>query len=214
MKDVEKLVQSMDKSKNRVEEIVAIGTSTGGPKTLEVVIRHLPSHYPYPILVVQHMPSGFTKAMADRLNAISSLTVSEAIHGEVLEPGHVYIAPGNHHMQVKRSQAYHYFLQIDGTTPPRGGHRPSVDVLFESLAPLHEVKKTIILLTGMGSDGTAGLRKIKEVSNPKEVTAIGESEESCVVFGMPKAAIEEGLIDLILTKEKIAEYLRAKVSGR
>lgn len=198
----------------RIEEIVAIGTSTGGPKALEHILTRLKPIFSFPILIVQHMPSGFTKAMADRLNQLTPFPVKEGSQGEIVMPNHVYIAPGNRHMRVRIMNNKQLYLDMDEKTPPKGGHRPSVDLLFESLIPLTEVKKTIIILTGMGNDGTEGLRKIREASRPDEVIAIGESKDSCAVYGMPRAAYEAGLIDFMLTQEEIADYLNQHATGR
>lgn len=204
--------QAKGRNGERIEEIVAIGTSTGGPRTLELILTRLTPTFPFPILIVQHMPSGFTKAMAERLNQITPFPVSEGRQGERIRASHVYIAPGNRHMRVRRMGIDSLYIDLDEKTPPKGGHRPSVDLLFESLSSLAEVRKTIILLTGMGNDGTEGLRKVKALAD-REVVAIGESEESCAVYGMPKAAHEAGLINRMLKKEEIADYLNLKASG-
>ncbi|AGT31556.1 chemotaxis protein CheY [Geobacillus genomosp. 3] len=179
--------------------IVAIGTSTGGPRALETVLTQLPSGLAAPVVIVQHMPKGFTKSLADRLDALSAITVKEAEDGEVLRNGTAYIAPGGVHLAVSEENGV-LKARFDAS-PPRAGHRPAVDVLFESLAAIRRCRKVAVIMTGMGSDGTAGLKKLKESGDTK---AIAEARETAVVFGMPKAAIEAGVIDAIAPLDAIA----------
>ena len=182
--------------------LVALGTSTGGPKALQVVLAAIPVDFPAPIAVVQHMPAGFTKSLAQRLNTLSQIRVTEAEDGEILEPGTAYIAPGGYHFEVRqvngRLQAHLHQAE------PRGGHRPSVDVLFESLSRLTNVDKWAIIMTGMGNDGTKGLKAMKEHGS---VTSIVEDESTCVVYGMPRSAVQAGLADNIAPVDKIPELL-------
>lgn len=182
--------------------LVVLGTSTGGPKALQVVLTALPADFPAPIAVVQHMPAGFTKSLAQRLNTLSHIRVTEVQDGELLEPGTAYIAPGGYHFEVRlvngRLQAH---LQQE---EPRGGHRPSVDVLFESVSRLTNVDKWAIIMTGMGNDGTKGLKMMKEHGL---VTSIVEDESTCVVYGMPRSAVLAGLADNIAPVDKIPELL-------
>ncbi|WP_110113026.1 chemotaxis response regulator protein-glutamate methylesterase [Bacillus sp. CGMCC 1.16541] len=189
------------------KKIVCIGTSTGGPKALQEVLKGLPKQIDAPIVIVQHMPSGFTKSLATRLNALCSIPVKEAENGEVLKSGTAYIAPGGLHLTVKKVGAS-LALNLDKSEPIRG-HRPAVDRLFESISLLHDYKRIAVILTGMGSDGTEGLKKLKGSGNTK---AIAESEETSVVYGMPKAAIATSLVDcvepLYRISNKITEYIK------
>lgn len=185
------------------DKIVLIGTSTGGPRALQHVITKLPESISAPILIVQHMPPGFTKSLAERLNHISKIPVKEAEHGEVIESGTAYIAPGGFHMKMKKN-GHHYEIVLDDKEPPRSGHRPSVDVMFESVGQYAELDKIAVIMTGMGNDGSKGLMALKESGN---VIAIAESAETCIVFGMPKAAIETKLVDEVVNVDKIAETI-------
>ncbi len=178
--------------------IVAIGTSTGGPKALQEVLPNLPSNFPYALLIVQHMPAGFTKSLANRLNSLSEIEVMEAEDGQLIEKGKAYIAPGQYHMVInKRGDQYYIRLNQE---PPVGRHRPSVDVMFASLKGI-EMDTIAVVLTGMGNDGTKGLLDLKSKSN---TIAIAEAEETCVVFGMPKSAIQSGMIDQIVPIQNIS----------
>lgn len=175
---------------NGRKKMVVIGTSTGGPRALQTVLSGLPEDIDAPVLIVQHMPPGFTKSLAERLNQICSIHVKEAEHGEIVKKGTAYIAPGGFHMKVKVvGSALSIFL--DGDEPPQGGHRPAVDVLFES-ASLTGKDLIAVIMTGMGADGTKGLRQLKNRNN---VVAIAESQQTCIVYGMPKSAVESNLID-------------------
>jgi len=179
--------------------IVAIGTSTGGPRALETVLTQLPPHLAAPVVIVQHMPKGFTKSLANRLDALSAITVKEAEDREVLRNGTAYIAPGGVHLAVAEGDGV-LKARLD-ESPPRAGHRPAVDVLFESLAAIRRCRKVAVIMTGMGSDGTGGLKKLKESG---DVKAIAEARETAVVYGMPRAAIEAGVIDVIAPLDVIA----------
>ncbi|MBA2873973.1 protein-glutamate methylesterase/protein-glutamine glutaminase [Thermaerobacillus caldiproteolyticus] len=193
----------------RQKKIVCIGTSTGGPRALQQVLTQLPKHIAAPIVIVQHMPKGFTKSLAQRLDSLSRIHVKEAEDGEVLQNGTAYIAPGGFHLLVARSGEA-LVARVEQSLP-RNGHRPSVDVLFESVSDLSDYEKIAVIMTGMGSDGTAGLRKLKESGNTK---AIAESEETAVVFGMPKAAIAANIVDHVTPLEKIAETMMKYVDGQ
>lgn len=190
------------------DKIVLIGTSTGGPRALQHVITKFPASIPAPILIVQHMPPGFTKSLAERLNHISKIRVKEAEHGDVLESGTAYIAPGGFHMKMKKN-SQHYEIALDDKEPPRAGHRPSVDVMFESVSQYAELDKIAVIMTGMGSDGSKGLMALKKNGN---VIAIAESAETCIVFGMPKAAIETKLVDEVVNVDEIAETIMKYLS--
>lgn len=180
--------------------IVAIGTSTGGPKALQTVLSSLPKNFPAPIVIVQHMPSGFTKSLADRLNNLCNIEVKEATDGEQLKPGTAYIAPGNYHMTVTNQLSISTFVGEE-----RGGHRPSVNTLFESVAELSGLNKIAIILTGMGKDGAVGVRKIKE--QDERAVVIVESEETAIINGMPKAALQTGYVTEVVRLERIGERI-------
>jgi two-component system chemotaxis response regulator CheB len=167
------------------ERIVAIGTSTGGTQALEVVLTALPRVSPG-IVVVQHMPEKFTAAFAERLNRVSQLDVKEAADGDRILPGRALIAPGGRHMMVKRSGAYYHVEVADGPLVSR--HKPSVDVLFRSVAKYAGRNALGIIMTGMGDDGARGLKEMRDAG----ATTIAQDEASCVVFGMPKEAIKLG----------------------
>ncbi|MBJ6363397.1 chemotaxis response regulator protein-glutamate methylesterase [Paenibacillus sp. GCM10012307] len=187
-------------------DIVAVGTSTGGPRALHQLIGDLPAGFPAPVLVVQHMPPRFTRSLAQRLDSLSRLAVVEAEQGQQVEAGHVYIAPGGLHMELmERKNRYYIHLS---ETPPRSGHRPSVDVLFESLLPYPKLRRHAVIMTGMGSDGAKGMKLLVEQNIP---TAIAEAEETCVVFGMPRSAIEAGAATTVLPLHSIGSYLVSAV---
>jgi len=186
--------------------IIAIGTSTGGPRALHRLLSELPGDLPAPLLIVQHMPPKFTYSLAQRLNIHSALTVKEAEDGEPVRPGFAYIAPGGRHMELAASGRQYVIRLTDG--PQRNGHRPSVDVLFESLVPFTELARHAVVMTGMGSDGAKGMRALADHG---AVTTIAEAEETCVVFGMPRSAIEEGAASLVLPLHDIPARLTEAV---
>lgn len=178
-------------------KLIALGTSTGGPRALQNVIPLLPADLPCGMVVVQHMPAGFTKSLAERLNGLSKVTVKEAEDNDIIKPGHVYIAPGNYHMTVKSSGSDRVIsLNQD---PPLGSHRPAVDIMFDSVVQFGRDVVSVIL-TGMGCDGAAGMKKIKSAGG----YVIAESSESCVVYGMPKAVVDSGIADEILPVQQVA----------
>lgn len=202
---------TVKQSSERIDRLVAIGTSTGGPRALQKVISALPERFQAPVLVVQHMPPNFTKSLAMRLDATSAVKVVEAADGDRLRNGVVYIAPGGWHMIVKRDDSgYRICLTKEA---PRGGHRPSVDMLFDSLLPFRELKRHIVLMTGMGSDGAKGMQALKQAG---ALSTIAESSETCVVYGMPRAAVELNCVTDELPLHRIAAKLTelvAKDSG-
>ena len=171
--------------KKTTERIVAIGTSTGGTQALELILTALPRDCPG-IAVVQHMPEKFTAAFAARLDTLCEVSISEAVDGERLLPGHVFIAPGGKHLMLRRSGAYYYAEVIDGPLVNR--HKPSVDVLFRSVAKCAGPNATGIIMTGMGDDGARGLLEMREAGAP----TAAQDEATCVVCGMPKEASRLG----------------------
>lgn len=180
--------------------IIAIGTSTGGPKALQSVIPQIPADINGSIVVVQHMPEGFTKSLAARLDSMSNVKVKEASNGEKLQKGYCYIAPGNYHLTVKEDNGITIVLNQNSAV---SGHRPSVDVMMESVSNIRSLKKIAVIMTGMGSDGANGIKKIYESGG----YTIAQDEESSVVFGMPKAAINNGCINKVLPLSEISKEI-------
>ncbi|WP_163101524.1 protein-glutamate methylesterase/protein-glutamine glutaminase [Peribacillus alkalitolerans] len=184
------------------KKVVCIGTSTGGPRALQYVLTNLPKDINAPIFVVQHMPPGFTKSLATRLDSLSHIKVKEAEDGEIVQNGTAYIAPGGFHLKV-REIGKSLAIQLDQSAQ-RNGHRPSVDVMFESISLLSDYSAIAVVMTGMGVDGSRGLIDLKNNMNAK---SIAESQESSIVFGMPKAAIATNLVDEIEHVESIADCI-------
>lgn len=187
--------------------VIAIGTSTGGPKALQVVIPKLPASLPAPVFVVQHMPPSFTGSLARRLNQISGVRVKEAEHNETAENGVVYIAPGGSQMRVGKKEG-RLFLSVT-QEEANEGHRPSVDVLFKSLSALNHVRVTAAVLTGMGRDGAEGVRQLLEHHSSR---IAAESETTAVIYGMPKAAARIAGVENIAL-EHIPAFLTRDFSG-
>jgi two-component system chemotaxis response regulator CheB len=177
--------------------IVVIGASTGGVEALKRLLAGIPADCP-PILVTQHMPPRFTEAFAQRLNRELAMTVSEAKHDEPIEPGHVYIAPGSHHLEIGRSGTQKRCVLSDG--PPVSGHRPSVDVLFRSAARTVGHTAVGVILTGMGKDGAAGLLDLRKTG----AITLGQDEESALIYGMPRAAFDCGAVMQQLSLDRMA----------
>ena len=182
------------------DRIIALGTSTGGTQALEAVLRSLPPTVPG-IVVVQHMPEKFTALFAQRLNHICALEVLEAQDGQRVMPGRALIAPGGRHMSVRRSGAQYLVEVRDG--PPVNRHRPSVDVLFRSVAKCAGRNALGVIMTGMGDDGARGLREMFDAG----AQTIAQDEASSVVFGMPKEAIRLGGVSRICTLDEVAELI-------
>ena len=179
------------------EQLVAIGTSTGGTQALEAVLRGLSRVCPG-IVIVQHMPEKFTAAFAARLDSLCEIEVREAKNGDRVMPGRALIAPGGRHMRLRRSGAYYYAEVLDGPLVNR--HRPSVDVLFRSVAQFAGKNALGIIMTGMGNDGARGLQEMHELG----ALTVAQDEASCVVYGMPKEAVKLGAVDKVLPLSAIA----------
>jgi two-component system chemotaxis response regulator CheB len=199
--------QSRSKVAGAASGIIAAGASTGGTEALRVLLAAMPTDCP-PIVIVQHMPEGFTRAFADRLNKECVIEVEEARDGTRLQTGKALIAPGNRHMLVNRSGEELVVQVVDGPLVSR--HRPSVDVLFRSVASSVGAKAVGVIMTGMGDDGAQGLCEMKEAG----ATTIAQDEPSCIVFGMPKEAIARGAVNLVLPLERIAGTALNLQSGR
>lgn len=183
------------------DKVIAIGASTGGTVALAKLFSELPANLPG-IVVVQHMPAGFTDSFAKRLDSESKLIIKEAIDGDPLVSGQVHIAPGAKHLSIKRSGAKYFIRVTDGPLVNR--HKPSVDVLFRSVANEVGPNATGVILTGMGDDGAQGLLEMKQAGSFN----LAQDEKSSLVFGMPKVAIDKGGVDKILSLEKIIDYIK------
>ncbi|HEX3601926.1 MAG TPA: chemotaxis response regulator protein-glutamate methylesterase [Lacipirellulaceae bacterium] len=187
--------------------IVAIGISTGGPNALQYVLSQIPADFPASILIVQHMPEGFTEMFAKRLDECCALDVQEARSGDLLVAGRVLICPGNRHIMVRRMPRGDMAVLSDGA--PVNGHRPSADVLFHSVAQQFGITAVGLLMTGMGEDGAEGLGALKAAGG----ATIAQSEDTCVVSGMPRAAISKGYADKVIPLEGIAAHLLQYYGG-
>ena len=198
-----KMVDIVKKNSVKVPgtKIVAIASSTGGPKALQSVIPKLPKDLDAPVLVVQHMPKGFTASLAERLNDLSEITVKEAVEGEELKKGTVYIAMGGKHMNVKTTSAGKYTIHLSDE-PTREGVKPCANYMYESLMDSKFDNIVCVVMTGMGADGTEG---IKNLETKKKVHVIAQDQESSIVFGMPKSVINAGLSDQVVGLEHIAQ---------
>ncbi len=189
------------------EQIVFIGASTGGTEAIKTVLQALPRECP-PILIAQHMPAAFTKPFAERLDALSAMAVTEAVEGELLRPGHAYVAPGGAHLEVARTGSGFVTRLTHGA--PVNRVRPSVDVLFFSAAECVGPLGVGVILTGMGKDGAAGLMAMKQAG----AHTFAQDAASCVVFGMPKAAIAMGAVDEIVAIEAMGQRLLQRLAYR
>ena len=191
------------KSRNK---IVALACSTGGPKALQSVIPFLPKNLDAPMVLVQHMPAGFTKSMADRLNETSAIKVKEAEDGDVLQKGVVYVAPGGKHMEVKKTGAGHVISL--NNMPAIGGLRPCADITYDSLKQSGFDQIVCVVLTGMGADGTKGILSLEK---SKPIYVISQDAESCIVYGMPKAIAEAGVVNEVVPLDKVASTITKNV---
>ncbi|MDE1187445.1 MAG: chemotaxis response regulator protein-glutamate methylesterase [Pantoea sp.] len=188
------------------EKLIAIGSSTGGTEAIRHVLQPLPATSPA-LLITQHMPPGFTRSFAERLNKLCQITVKEAEDGERILPGHAYIAPGAMHMELGRSGANYVVKLNDG--PPVNRHKPSVDVLFRSVAVNAGRNAVGVILTGMGNDGAAGMLEMHRAG----AWTIAQDEASCVVFGMPREAIALGGASEVVDLGHISQHMLAKISA-
>jgi two-component system chemotaxis response regulator CheB len=190
-------------SNPNTNKLVAMACSTGGPKALHTVVPALPANLDAAVLIVQHMPAGFTKSLADRLNELSSIRVREAQDGDILEKGTVYIAKGGHQMRLLQREDGAYYLSVSKEAARRG-LLPCADIMYESLSKLAFDQVTCVVLTGMGSDGTAGISKLYKSQN---IYVIAQDEETSVVYGMPKVMKETGLVDEVLPLQDISSAI-------
>ncbi|EHS57890.1 chemotaxis-specific protein-glutamate methyltransferase CheB [Paenibacillus sp. Aloe-11] len=184
-------------------KLVAVGCSTGGPRALKTLLERIPGDFPAPIVIVQHMPPNFTRSLAQRLNTLSPLRVVEAEQGMTLETGTAYIAPGGYQLRIVPGAGGKYTVSLK-TEEARNGHRPSVDTMFESLLPLTSLERHLVLLTGMGSDGAKMMKKLYDAGVQ---STFAENEETCVVYGMPRSAVELKCVRHLLPMQEIAPKL-------
>ena len=187
----------------RLNKLVVLGTSTGGPKALADLIPALPGDLPACILLVQHMPPVFTKSLADRLNQASEIRVKEAEEGDKIEPGTILLAPGGYHMTLEKNGT----IALN-QSPPVCGVRPAVDVTMQSVSPLYRSSTLAVVLTGMGADGTNGAASIKAAGGEVVV----EAESTCAIYGMPKSIVDAGYADHVVPLNKMAQKI-ASLSG-
>ena len=192
------------------KKLVALACSTGGPKALQQVIPKLPENLDAPVVMVQHMPAGFTASLASRLNDLSKVNVKEAVQGDVLQKGTVYIAPGGTQMRVVK-KGRDYTIALFPDEPARTGLKPCADIMYESLVTSDFDDITCVVLTGMGGDGTAG---IKQLNEKKNIYVIGQNAETCTVYGMPKVLFESGLTDEVVPLDQVADSITKNVGVR
>jgi two-component system, chemotaxis family, protein-glutamate methylesterase/glutaminase len=201
-------VGTVSRASGVLKNLVAIGTSTGGPRALQYVLPYLPQNINAGIVIVQHMPPGFTKSLADRLNQLSNISVKEAEDGDVIENGKAFIAPGDKHLLVQEDRQGKLVIRLDDG-PLVGGHKPAVNAMMDTLVAVKNKKLIGVIMTGMGSDGMLGMKNVK---NSTRFHIIAQNEETCVVYGMPKAVVKEGIADEVVPLEQIAESI-TKQSG-
>ena len=204
IKETKKVVDLVAKHSEALStsQIVAIASSTGGPRALQQVIPKLPANLKAPVVVVQHMPAGFTKSFAERLDSMSELAVKEAEEGDVLQNGHVYLARGGQHMNIIKkgmSAVIHYTSE-----PPREGVRPCANYMYESLQDTDYDRVLCVVLTGMGADGTKGIASLNKA---KKIHTIAQEESTCAVYGMPKNVVNAGLADQVVPIGQIAREI-------
>ncbi len=189
------------------QKLVALACSTGGPKALQSVIPLLEANLDAPMVLVQHMPAGFTKSMAERLDELSKIHVKEAEDSEILEKGTVYVAPGGRHMKVQKTADGRHRISLNDD-PAIGGLRPCANTMYESLRDSSFDEVVCVILTGMGSDGTKGILSLREKI---PVYVISQDAPSCVVYGMPKAIAESGVADEVVSLDKVAQSIMKNV---
>lgn len=201
--DRKRVKQHIEPSTTGKEKALVIGSSTGGPPALELIMQELPSNFPAAIFIVQHMPPMFTKFLAEHLDQVSEIPVKEAEEGDVATPGKAYVAPGDFHMTVQRKKAQGEKTVVIGLNrnPPVDRLRPSIDVTMRSVAAVYEENTIGVILTGIGKDGTIGMKAIKREGGK----TIAQDEATSLIFGMPKKAFEEGTVDQMLSLFNISQ---------
>ncbi|MDC7295302.1 MULTISPECIES: protein-glutamate methylesterase/protein-glutamine glutaminase [unclassified Butyrivibrio] len=204
VKETKKVVDLVSKSASKItgNRIVAVASSTGGPRALQAVIPKLPKNLKTPVVLVQHMPEGFTASLAERLDSLSEVKVKEAAEGDILQPGTVYISRGGKHMHIVKNGGKSTIHYMDG--PTREGVRPCANFMYESLMESDYDEICCVVMTGMGADGTEGIKNLK---TKKKVHVIGQEESTCTVYGMPKAVATAGLVDQVVKLDDIAREI-------
>lgn len=204
IKTSKKMVELVSRHASAVSgnKVVALASSTGGPKALQAVIPRLPKNLKAPVVVVQHMPAGFTASLAERLNTLSEVRVKEAAEGDILEAGTVYIAMGGKHLNVV-TMAGKYSIHYSDE-PSREGVKPCANYMYESLRDSRYDEIVCVVMTGMGADGTQGIRNLKE---KKKVHVIAQEAGSCAVYGMPKSVVNAGMADQVVPLDQIAQEI-------
>ena len=182
------------------KKIIAIASSTGGPRALQAVVPKFPAELDAPVIIVQHMPAGFTASLAERLNTLSKVQVKEAAEGDILQKGHVYVAKGGMHLKVVRKNGQYQITYSD--EPAREGVKPCANYMYESLTDSDFDEICCVVMTGMGADGTQGIINLQKV---KKLHVIAQSEDTCAVYGMPRSIVNKGLATEILPLEEIAQ---------
>ena len=206
MQTLTKMVDLARKSPAKVipgTKVIAIASSTGGPRALQMVIPRLPAELDAPVLIVQHMPKGFTASFAERFNSVSAVKVKEAQEGDELQAGVVYIAMGGMHMNVATSAAGRHTIHYSDE-PYREGVKPCANYMYESLMTSRYDKIVCVVMTGMGSDGTEGIKKL---ASQKKIHVISQDQASCTVYGMPKSVYNAGLSNQVVALEQIAQEI-------
>lgn len=196
-----------DSSKRK---LVMIASSTGGPKALHKVIPDLSERLDAPVVIVQHMPKGFTNTLAERLDSTSTIPVSEVVDGQILEKGHVYLAKGGKHLEIQQDRKGNLIFQ-ENEKDPVNGLRPCANITFESLNNISLDYIVCVVLTGMGADAYLG---VKELHKNKHIYTIAQDRDSCVVYGMPKAIVENNLADVVLPLDDIGQEINRKTGVR
>lgn len=192
-------------------KLVALACSTGGPRALQYVIPFLPSNLDAPVLIVQHMPEGFTGSLSSRLDELSRLTVKETVDGETIKRGNVYLARGGSQIHLMEKNAQVHQLSVRTEEPARGGLKPCADIMYESLVGSSFDEITCVVLTGMGADGTKGILKLKQTN---KIYVIAQDESTSTVYGMPKAVYQAGVVDEVVALKQIAAAITKHVGVR
>ena len=203
-KTSKKMVELVSRHAGKVKgnKVVAIASSTGGPKALQSVVPRIPAKLNAPVVIVQHMPAGFTASLAERLNSLSEAEVKEAAEGDILLPGKVYISKGGKHLKIRNSGGRHMIYYSD--EPTREGVKPCANYMYESLSECRYDEVVCVVLTGMGADGTKGISYLR---NKKKTHVIAQDEDSCAVYGMPKSIVVSGLANQIVPLEQVAQEI-------
>ncbi len=205
IKASKKMIEIVRKNTTKISgsKIVAIASSTGGPKALQSVLPKLPGNLKAPVVVVQHMPKGFTASLAERLNSLSELTIKEAAEGDVLEAGFAYIAMGGMHLNIVTNSAGKAVIHYSDE-PNREGVKPCANYMYESLMNSRYDEVIGVVMTGMGADGTKGIQNLKTT---KKMHVIAQEESTCAVYGMPKSVVKAGMSDQIVPLDQIAQEI-------